>query len=95
MLPRATVGTVLSIRVSGLGIDAVPEGVLSLAGCQIPLQNGEGGILFDLFLNGIRNAVVSLRRPDGTEGDGKLMFLWPCLTGPTDSPVRRARFLTR
>lgn len=73
--PKATVGTMLSIRVSGLGIDAVPEGVLSLAGCQIPLQNGEGGILFDLFLNGIRNAVVSLRRPDGTEEDGKLMFL--------------------
>ena len=73
--PRATVGTMLSIRVSGLGIDAVPEGVLSLAGCQIPLQNGEGGILFDLFLSGIRNVGVSLRRPDGTVEDGRLMFL--------------------
>ena len=73
--PKATVGTMLSVRVSGLGIDAVPEGVLSLAGCQIPLQNGEGGILFDLFLNGIRNADVSLRRPDGTVEDGRLMFL--------------------
>lgn len=73
--PKATVGTMLSVRVSGLGIDAVPEGVFSLAGCQIPLQDGEGGILFDLFLNGIRNAQVSLRRPDGTVEDGKLMFL--------------------
>lgn len=73
--PKATVGTMLPIKVSGLGIDAVPEGVFSLAGCQIPLQDGEGGILFDLFLNGIRNACVSLRRPDGTVEDGKLMFL--------------------
>lgn len=73
--PKATVGTMLPIRVSGLGIDAVPEGVLSLAGCQIPLQDGEGGILFDLFLSGIRSACVSLRRPDGTVEDGRLMFL--------------------
>jgi len=73
--PKATVGTMLPVRVSGLGIDAVPEGVLSLAGCQIPLQGGEGAILFDIFLNGIRNARVSLRRPDGTAEDGRLMFL--------------------
>jgi len=73
--PKATVGTMLPIRVSGLGIDAVPDGVLALAGCQIPLRDGEGGILFDIFLSGIRNASVSLRRPDGTVEDGRLMFL--------------------
>ena len=73
--PKATVGTMLSIRVSGLGIDAVPDGVLSLAGCKIPLSNGEGGILFDLFLSGIRNADVSLSRPDGSVEGGRLMFL--------------------
>jgi len=73
--PKASVGTMLPVRVTGLGIDAVPDGVLSLAGCQIPLQNGEGGILFDIFLSGIRNARVSLRRPDGTIEDGRLMFL--------------------
>jgi len=73
--PKATVGTMLPVRVSGLGIDAVPDGVLSLAGCQIPLQGGEGGILFDIFLSGIRHARVSLRRPDGTAEDGRLMFL--------------------
>ena len=73
--PKATVGTMLAVRVSGLGIDAVPEGVLSLAGCKIPLANGEGGILFDLFLSGIRNAEVSLSRPDGSVEGGRLMFL--------------------
>ena len=72
---KATVGTMLSIRVSGLGIDAVPDGVLSLAGCKIPLVRGEGGILFDLFLSGIRNADVSLSRPDGSVEGGRLMFL--------------------
>lgn len=73
--PNATVGTVLSVKVSGLGIDATPEGVLTLAGCRIPLVSGEGGILFDLFLNGVRNAEVSLARADGTEEPGRLMFI--------------------
>lgn len=73
--PNATVGTMLKVKVSGLGIDSVPEGVLSLAGCKIPLVGGEGGILFDLFLNGIRTPGVSLTRPDGTLESGRLMFL--------------------
>ena len=73
--PKATVGTMLDIRVSGLGIDAVPEGVLAIAGCKVPLQGGEGGILFDLFLGGIRNSTVSLSRPDGSVECGRLMFL--------------------
>lgn len=73
--PKATVGTILDIRVTGLGIDAVPEGVFSVAGCKIPLQDGKGGILFDLFLGGIRNAAVGLTRPDGSVECGRLMFL--------------------
>lgn len=73
--PKATVGTMLDLQVVGLGIDAVPEGVFSLAGCKIPLQDGKGGILFDLFLGGIRNAEVALARPDGSVERGRLMFL--------------------
>lgn len=73
--PKATVGTMLSVKVSGIGNDAVPEGVLKLAGCKIPLVGGEGGILFDLFLNGIRSSEVSLMRPDGSVEPGKLLFL--------------------
>ena len=73
--PKATVGTMLELGVTGLGIDAVPEGVFSLAGCKIPLQDGKGGILFDLFLGGIRNAEVALARPDGSVERGRLMFL--------------------
>lgn len=73
--PKATVGTMLELGVTGLGIDAVPEGVFSLAGCKIPLQDGKGGILFDLFLGGIRNAEVALVRPDGSVERGRLMFL--------------------
>ena len=73
--PKATVGTMLELGVTGLGIDAVPEGVFSLAGCKIPLQDGRGGILFDLFLGGIRNAEVALVRPDGSVERGRLMFL--------------------
>lgn len=73
--PEATVGTMLSVKVSGLGVDSVPEGVLTLAGCNIPLVSGEGGILFDLFLNGIRTPGISLTRPDGTSEPGRLMFL--------------------
>lgn len=73
--PRATVGTLLPLHVSGLGIDAVPQGVFLLAGCKIPLADGKGGILFDIFLSGIRNSDVSLIRPDGSSERGKLMFL--------------------
>ena len=73
--PKATVGTMLELRVTGLGIDAAPEGVFSLAGCKIPLREGRGGILFDLFLAGIRTADVALARPDGSVERGKLMFL--------------------
>ena len=72
---KATVGTMLELGVTGMGIDAVPEGVFSLAGCKIPLQDGKGGILFDLFLGGIRNAEVALARPDGSVEYGRLMFL--------------------
>ena len=73
--PEATLGTIIPVKVTGLGIDSVPEGVLALAGCKIPLMNGEGGILFDLFINGIRTPGVSLIRPDGTIESGKLMFM--------------------
>lgn len=73
--PNASVGTMLDIRVTGLGVDAVPEGVFSVAGCKIPLRDGKGGILFDLFLGGIRNAEVGLTRPDGSVERGRLMFL--------------------
>lgn len=73
--PKATVGTMLELRVAGLGIDAVPMGVFSVAGCKIPLQDGRGCILFDLFLSGIRKAEVALFRPDGSVEHGRLMFL--------------------
>ena len=73
--PEATLGTIIPVKVTGLGIDSVPEGVLTLAGCKIPLVNGEGGILFDLFIGGIRTPGVSLTRPDGTSESGKLMFM--------------------
>lgn len=73
--PEATLGTIIPVKVTGLGIDSVPEGVLALAGCKIPLVNGEGGILFDLFINSIRTPGVSLIRPDGTIESGKLMFM--------------------
>ena len=73
--PEATLGTIIPVKVTGLGVDSMPEGVLTLAGCKIPLAGGEGAILFDLFINGIRTPGISLTRPDGTTEPGKLMFM--------------------
>ena len=73
--PEATIGTVIPVKVTGLGADLSPEGVLALAGCKIPLVKGEGAILFDLFVNGVRTPGVSLIRPDGSVEPGKLMFM--------------------
>jgi hypothetical protein len=73
--PEATIGTIIQVKVTGLGVDSIPEGVLTLAGCKIPLVGGEGGILFDLFINGIRTPGISLTRPDGTTEPGKLLFM--------------------
>ncbi len=73
--PGATLGTMLPVKVTGIGSDPVPEGVLALAGCKIPLVDGEGGILFDLFVGGIRSSQVYLLRTNGMPVPGKLMFM--------------------
>lgn len=73
--PGATLGTMLPIKVTGIGSDSLPEGVLHLAGCKIPLTEGEGGILFDLFVSGIRSSQVYLLRQNGMPVLGKLMFM--------------------
>lgn len=73
--PGATLGTMLPIKVTGIGSDTVPEGVLHLAGCKIPLTDGDGGILFDLFVSGIRSSQVYLLRQNGMPVPGKLMFM--------------------
>lgn len=71
----ATLGTMLPVKVTGIGSDSLPEGVLALAGCKIPLVDGEGGILFDLFVSGIRSSQVYLLRQNGMPVPGKLMFM--------------------
>lgn len=71
----ATVGTLLNLKVSGLGVDAVPQGVFRLAGANLPLFNGKSVIPYEVFLAGIRHTEVSLKRPDGSCELGQLMFM--------------------
>ena len=72
---NATVGTLLNLKVSGLGVDAVPQGVFFLAGANLPLFNGASVIPYEVFLAGIRDAEVSLKRPGGSCEQGQLMFM--------------------
>lgn len=72
---EATVGTLLNLKVSGLGVDAVPQGVFRLAGANLPLLDGESVIPYEVFLAGVRDAEVSLKRPGGFCEQGQLMFM--------------------
>lgn len=72
---NATAGTLLNLKVSGLGGDVAPQGVFCLSGANLPLFNGESAIPFEIFLTGIRNAEVSLKRPGGFCEQGQLMFM--------------------
>lgn len=68
--PGATADTLLSLKVSGDGA----EGMFRLSGVSLPLEGGAAEIPFGAFLAGIKDTDVSLRRPDGTEKKGRLLF---------------------
>jgi len=72
--PNAAPETMLSVRVTGCDRMAVPDGTLRLAGCMLPLTDGCAALPFSLFLDGIRDTDVSLRRPDAEPVAGRLLF---------------------
>lgn len=72
--PRATAETVLTVCVTGADGAPVDEGTLRLAGCLLPLTDGAAQMPFGLFLGGIQDVDVSLRRPDGAPVPGRLTF---------------------
>lgn len=71
--PRATAETMLTIKVCDAA-NRPAEGVFSIAGCSLPILDGEAEIPFGLFLAGIQNTEVGLCRPAGRPVGGRLLF---------------------
>ena len=70
MPPGATTTTPLALKVRGRDV----AGVFSLSGVKLPLEDGAAEIPFGVFLAGIKDTDVSLRRPGGDTVKGKLLF---------------------
>jgi hypothetical protein len=68
--PGATTTTSLALKVRGRDV----AGVFSLSGVKLPLEDGAAEIPFGVFLAGIKDTDVSLRRPGGDTVKGKLLF---------------------
>lgn len=68
--PGATAETPLTLKVGGRDV----AGVFTLSGVSLPLSDGAAEIPFGMFLAGIKNTDVSLRRPGGDAVKGKLLF---------------------
>ncbi len=49
-------------------------GVFALSGVKLPLVDGAAEIPFGVFLAGIKDTDVSLRRPGGDTVKGRLLF---------------------
>jgi hypothetical protein len=72
--PRAGPETMLSLKVvDGFG-EVVDGGVFTLSGTALPLVGGRAEMPFGLFLAGIRNTEVSLRRAGEGPVGGRLLF---------------------
>ena len=68
--PGATADTSLTLKVRGRDV----AGVFKLSGVALPLADGAAEIPFGVFLAGIKDTDVSLRRPGGDTVKGKLLF---------------------
>ena len=68
--PGATAETPLTLKVGGRDV----AGVFALSGVKLPLVDGATERRFGVFLAGIKDTDVSLRRPGGDAVKGKLLF---------------------
>jgi hypothetical protein len=68
--PGATADTSLTLKVRGNDV----AGVFKLSGVALPLADGAAEIPFGVFLAGIKDTDVSLRRPGGDQVKGRLLF---------------------
>ena len=68
--PGATAETPLTLKVRGNDV----AGVFKLSGVALPLADGAAEIPFGVFLAGIKDTDVSLRRPGGDQIKGRLLF---------------------
>lgn len=68
--PGATAETTLALKVRGRDI----AGTFTLSGVALPLDGGAAEIPFGVFLAGIKNTDVSLRRPGEDAVKGRLLF---------------------
>ena len=68
--PGATSATPLALKVRGRDV----AGVFTLSGVNLPLVDGAAEIPFGVFLAGIKDTDVSLRRPGGDTVKGRLLF---------------------
>ena len=68
--PGATAETPLTLKVRGNDV----AGVFKLSGVALPLADGAAEIPFGVFLAGIKDTDVSLRRSGGDTVKGRLLF---------------------
>jgi len=71
--PGAGPETMLAVTVRGFR-NVSASGVFSISGCALPIVDGAAEIPFGLFLAGIQNTDVSLKRPGGKQVAGRLLF---------------------
>ena len=72
--PKAGPETMLALKVVNGAGEAVDGGVFTLSGAALPLAGGRAEIPFGLFLAGIKNTDVSLRRAGGATVGGRRLF---------------------
>lgn len=72
--PDSTVGTEVPIFVMDANGVPIVKGVLELSGCSVPIENGRGSLLFELFVSGARHPHVSLSREGLPAEIGALTF---------------------
>ena len=71
--PKATSDTMLTVKVCNAA-NQPADGTFSLSGCALPIVEGTAEIPFGLFLAGIQNTDVALRRPGKGAVAGRLLF---------------------
>lgn len=72
--PRARPDTMLTLVVEDAAGTRCEGGVFTLSGAALPLVDGQAEIPFGMFLAGIKDIGISLRRTDGEVVGGTLAF---------------------
>ena len=72
---RATIGTMMTIRVGDRVRHPIPSGTIEIAGKTLPFSNGRAEIAYEDFLSGLRDSHIAVRREGASAAvPGRLLF---------------------